>query len=302
MDPITLSLLFGLGNAGIKGITALNQNKRAAGLEQMQRPEYTVPSAINESTGAARMAYNDPNMYAASLAQQNIQQNGAQALRAARESGAGPNATIAAASSINSGMNDASRQIAIDTDQLRRQDLGRMMQALNVQGGYQNQGFMMSQMQPYLDQQQAAQDLRYAARGNTDSLMGDMTNLGTNLAYAGIYDKMYQSPAQAQVATQPQVSSQVTPMSQPQSWTSTMGPPAPTGFVPNQSPIPMMPIGTNGPMPAGPTFHQMPPATTSPMGGNWFLPPTQPQPQRTNQATNTAWMKAMGIIPKMNYL
>ena len=202
MDPITIMALAGAVSSLVKGGTAFSQNKRANILESIPRPQYSVPSAVNQAVGAARMEYNDPNLYANSLAQQNIQANAAQALQGVRESGAGPNAMIQAASGINAGSNRASRQLSIDATQKRQQYLARLIQAQFVQGQYQDNAFNINQLDPSLEQQQAAQDLRYTARGNVDSLMGDAMNFAGSAAMGSYYNSLYPAP----VPTGPSVS------------------------------------------------------------------------------------------------
>lgn len=196
MDPMTIMLASQVIPMLIKGGTSIAQNARAKSIEQSsQRPEYSVPGAVNEAVSSARMDFNDPNLYALSLAQENIGQNAAQALRAAKESGAGPNATIAAASAINTGMNDASRNLAISADQQRQQKLRTLLQALGNKGAYQDKAFFVNEMEPYMDNQLAARELRYASRGNLDSLMGDVVNAGANSYMGSVYDGMYPGPA-----------------------------------------------------------------------------------------------------------
>lgn len=274
MDPLTISLIAGLGNAAIKGGTALMQNRRAKALEQESRPEYKIPTAISEATGTARMAYNDPSMYAATLAQRNIQQNGAQSLRAIRESGGGSNAVIAGAGAINSGMNNASRQIAIDTERQRERDLQTLLRVLGNKAGYEDKAYSLNQLDPYLDQQQAAQDLRYAARGNTDSLMGDMSNLGTNLALGAMYDDMMQ---------QPQARQGIQPIS-PSPGNSVLTNPIAT---PTTIPQPQIPLVPTNPYPV--PHNQAWPQGPSPL--NVYSAPPQADPLPLRQA----WMKALNI-------
>ena len=164
--------------AVVKGIAAARQNRRGRELEQTPLPEYNVPSGVNNALAAAQMAANNPDLYAQNLAQTNIQANQAQAQRAAMQSGAGPNATLAAIGAINQGANNASENLAMQNQAQRNFALRNLMGQQNLQGQYQDMAFNWNQAQPYLQAQQAAQDLLYSARGNVDSALGDISRAG----------------------------------------------------------------------------------------------------------------------------
>ena len=173
----------------VKAGAAISQNNRAKRLASQPRPQYQVPEAVEDAVDVARSEYLNPNLYARNYAVENVNQGAAQGIRAAKDSGGGANGVLATIAALNANQNNAYQNIAAQGQLKRSQDAWRLERQLGNLGSYQDREFMVNEMQPYLDYQQAAQDLFYASRGNTDSLLSDLTRAGSAYStYKGMRD------------------------------------------------------------------------------------------------------------------
>ena len=189
MDPLTISAIIQGGGALFKGINAIGQNAKAKKLErQYKRPIYKVPGAMNESVANAQNAYMNPNLRGHQLAAQRLGGASAQAMRSARESGAGSNEMLAALSGININQNRglADLAMAAQNDSGNRQRA--LQSALGQKAGYQDKAFDYNKAQPYGDAMDAAAALRGASRQNMYGAVTDGMKIGGNLMNAGSLD------------------------------------------------------------------------------------------------------------------
>jgi len=62
MDPITLSILMGTGQAILPAIKSIQQGSRLKNLPDIERPDFQIPEAAQEQLGLARSIAGNRNM------------------------------------------------------------------------------------------------------------------------------------------------------------------------------------------------------------------------------------------------
>lgn len=156
-----------------QGGAALGQQLRGKKLSKQQQPMYQIPSAIKELVATQRNQYNDPNIYARQLADNQIDSGVGQGIYSAKQAGGGSNEVLATIAALTGNANAAKNDLNIAGARQSRD----MAPALTALGQAQNQQFDLNKLQPYLQSQQAAQDNFAAARMNFGNAVNNTSKL-----------------------------------------------------------------------------------------------------------------------------
>lgn len=158
MIPMELQYLPMIGQ-GILGFANMMFSKR---------PEYKIPSAVNQATTLAGMQASG-NMPGYNQASTNIGTATGNALSAARESGNPTSLISAIQGNQNSALNKLDSQNAMYQDQKQ----GDFQKALMQQGEFQDRKFQLNEFSPYADKQREARQMFGAGMSSLFSAMSN---------------------------------------------------------------------------------------------------------------------------------
>lgn len=155
----------------MRGLSQANRNKR---------PEYNIPQEIGQNLNQAQMlAQQGLPMEQYNRAMANIDRNAAFGLRGMSDRRGG----LVGLADLNQTTNDAYNNLAMQDAQARMNNIAQLYNARSTMANYRDKAFEINQMQPYLQQAQAAQGMQGAGLQN---IMGGLQGIG-NMASSQAY-------------------------------------------------------------------------------------------------------------------
>ena len=184
--PLPLAAIAALAGPAMKAGTSIYQGIRAKQLrDRNPRPTYRIPGEVGEAAAAARLAYNDPNLYARNIAARQLEAGTAANAGRAIDMGRGGNEVLATIAALSGNQNRALENLAVEGDLARNQRFGQMNRALNQAARYRDYAYQENQKEPYTQAQQAASALAGASIQNMYGATSDFSDIATKLLPIG---------------------------------------------------------------------------------------------------------------------
>jgi len=169
-----VGMLFGPAGAAVgglvgQGLRAFSQWNRSKNYKVPPRPVAVTPQGVIENQQNARQVASGALGDATNaIAQQNINQNTAQGLNAAKGSARSSTDVMATLGRLNENSNNAMNALAGNKYAQRSQGYGMLTNANNNMAGYDDRNFMYNQVEPYNQAYQEKQNLLTASNTNFD--------------------------------------------------------------------------------------------------------------------------------------
>ena len=141
-------------------------------LENLERPQYTMPGEVNSMVTLAAQNYADPRTAAQLNAERGIGLSGANAVMAGRDSGNLAGIIPAIVSAQSQGYNRLSEQ----QDTIKEQQRQALMNTLQLRAQYKDTEFQINKFAPYA---QAYNEGREMVGAGAQNLYGGLNNLAT---------------------------------------------------------------------------------------------------------------------------
>ena len=163
--PVGTAISGGVG----MGLRAFSQWNRSKNAKVPPRPVSITPQGVIENKQIAQqMASGSLADATNAIAQQNINQQQAQGLNAAKGSARSSTDVMATLGRLNESGNNASLALAANKYGQRSQGMNMLTNANNNQAGYDDRNFMYNQVEPYNQAYQEKQNLLTASNTNAD--------------------------------------------------------------------------------------------------------------------------------------
>jgi hypothetical protein len=170
-------------SAGIKGISAWNQNRKANKM-QANRQTYQIPQEIANNQAMYKGLANSSRLPGQSNLENQIGANSANGINAAMQ-GAGSSADVLASiGNTQNNTNGALNNLAVEGAQNQNMNRDKLAQANNTMADYKNQAFDYNQNEPYQQQYARKMALKTAANANLQGATQDLMS-GAGMMMAG---------------------------------------------------------------------------------------------------------------------
>lgn len=194
MDPITLSILMGTGQAILPAIKSIQQGSRLKNLPDIERPDFQIPEAATEQLGLARTIASNRNMPGYNEALDKIENQTNRAIGDVKAAGGNMQDIMAAMASANVGAAMAKRDLDIANDRSYLGSLQNLQGQLGQYANWQN-AQQQDQMKAYNDEMARRAALDTARQQNMQNAVGAVgQGVATGLGYQmnmDLMNKMY---------------------------------------------------------------------------------------------------------------
>jgi hypothetical protein len=194
MDPITLSILMGAGQAILPAIKSIQQGSRLKNLPDIERPDFQIPEAAKEQLGLARTIASNRNMPGYDEALDKIENQTNRAIGDVKAAGGNMQDIMAAMASANVGAGMAKRDLDITNAKSYLGSLQNLQGQLGSYANWQN-AQQQDQMKAYNDEMARRASLDTARQQNMQNAVGSVgQGVATGLGYQmnmNLMNKMY---------------------------------------------------------------------------------------------------------------
>lgn len=196
MDPITLSILMGTGQAILPAIKSIQQGSRLKNLPDIERPDFQIPQAAKEKLNLARTIASNRNMPGYDEALDKIENQTNRAIGDVKAAGGNMQDIMAAMASANVGAAMAKRDLDITNAKSYLGSLQNLQGQLGDYASYENMK-QQDQMKAYNDEMARRAALDTARQQNMQNAVGSVAQgAASGLGYqmnANLMDKQFQN-------------------------------------------------------------------------------------------------------------
>lgn len=183
MDPITLSLLMGAGQAILPAIKSIQQGNRLNNLPDISRPDFKIPEAATEQLDLARTLTSNRNMPGYNEALDKIENQTNRAISDVRAAGGNMQDIMAAMAAANMQAGMQKRDLDIMNDKNYLGTLQNLQTQLGQYANWQN-AQQQDQMKSYTDEMARRAALDTARQQNMQNAVGSVAQgAATGIGY-----------------------------------------------------------------------------------------------------------------------
>lgn len=190
MDPMTLSILMGVGQSVLPAVKSIQQGQRLKNLPNVERPDFQIPEAAKEQLGLARTIASNRNMPGYDEALDKIENQTNRAIGDVKAAGGNMQDIMAAMASANVGAGMAKRDLDITNAKSYLGSLQNLQGQLGSYANWQN-AQQQDEMKAYNDEMARRAALDTARQQNMQNAVGSVgQGVATGLGYQMNMDMM----------------------------------------------------------------------------------------------------------------
>jgi hypothetical protein len=172
-----------LGVSGYNLYQGVKQKRRGQSiLDNLERPTYTTPSGITQSTALAKNQLLDSRLAGQGAAENKLSGSTSQAIDFARGSGRSAADIMAVITGTNANQNKGIVDLGVAADERQLADVLNYQKALNTESEYKDKEFAYNKWMPYMADRQYGESLVGAGATNINSSLNDITSGAATLA------------------------------------------------------------------------------------------------------------------------